>query len=84
MNEISTSDIRKDLSDAINRVLYSKERITLNRHGKKVAALVPVEDAELLEILEEESDLRAARAAMREKGKNLTWKQMKRELGIEK
>ncbi|MBZ0257093.1 type II toxin-antitoxin system Phd/YefM family antitoxin [bacterium] len=82
MADLSTSDIRKDLSETINRVMYNKERITLNRHGKKVAVLVPVEDLELLEKIEQERDLRAARKAVKEKGKNVPWKQAKNELGL--
>lgn len=82
MKELSTSDIRKDFSEAINQVVYNKERIAVNRHGKKVAVLVPVEDFELLERLEEENDLRAARRAMKEKGKNISWDKVKKELGL--
>jgi len=83
MTELSTSNIRKEISEAINRVQYNKERITVNRHGKKVAVLVPVEDVERLERMEEESDLRAARKAMKEKGANIPWKQLKQELGLD-
>lgn len=83
MTELSTSTIRKEISEAINRVQYNKERITVNRHGKKVAVLVPVEDVERLERMEEESDLRAARKAMKEKSANIPWNQLKQELGLD-
>ena len=41
----------------ILRVAYKGERIVLERHGKDVAALVSVEDLELLEELEDRTDL---------------------------
>jgi len=40
----------------------------LERHGKAVAALVSVEDLELLEDLEDRLDLEAVRAAREEPG----------------
>ena len=54
-------DIRNNLADAINRVVYTGERIVLERRGKGVAALVSVEDLALLEELENQGDIRAAR-----------------------
>jgi prevent-host-death family protein len=61
-------DIRNSLADAINRVAYAGERIILERRGKGVAALVSVEDLALLERLENEADVKAARKALKEKG----------------
>jgi hypothetical protein len=40
------------LADTVNRVAYSKERIILQRRGKGLAAVVPMEDLEILENLE--------------------------------
>jgi prevent-host-death family protein len=61
-------DIRNNLADAINRVAYAGERIVLERRGKGVAALVSIEDLELLQELEDQADIRAARKALKEKG----------------
>ncbi len=61
-------DIRNNLADAINRVAYANERIILERRGKGVAALVSIEDLELLEEMENRSDIRAAKKALKEKG----------------
>ena len=40
---------RADLAELVSRVGYSGERILLTRHGKALAALVPVSDLEELE-----------------------------------
>jgi prevent-host-death family protein len=53
MSNISISDLRNDLSTTVNRVAFSHERIILERQGKAVAVLVPVEDLQLLEELED-------------------------------
>lgn len=75
---------RGGLADLINRAAYGRERIFLMRRGKPVAALVPVEDVELLEKLEDRFDIEAARISLREsRGKKLpTWKEVKARLGL--
>jgi prevent-host-death family protein len=78
---IDIVNFRNRMSDTINRVAYQGERTVLTRHGKGVAALVPVEDFALLEKLEDEADIKAARAALRESGE-IPWEQVKRELGL--
>lgn len=40
---------RAELAELVSRVGYSGERIVLTRHGRALAALVPVEDLEALE-----------------------------------
>ena len=66
---MKVADIRNNLADAINRVVNSGERIVLERRGKGVAALVSVEDLELLQRIEDEADIKAARKALKEKGR---------------
>lgn len=66
---MKVADIRNNLADAINRVAYAGERIPLERRGKTVAALVSVEDLELLQRFEDEADIKAARKALKEKGR---------------
>lgn len=57
---ISTSKARNHFSDVINRAAYGKERIRLTRRGKDIVGIVPVEDMDLLERLEDELDIRLA------------------------
>jgi len=64
-------DIRKNMADALNRVAYRGDRIVLERRGKEVAAIVSMEDLELLRKLEEEYWAREAieaEAAMKARG----------------
>ncbi len=44
MSEIAISDLRKAISEYVNRVVYGGETIILTRHGKKVAQLVPYKE----------------------------------------
>ncbi len=69
MAHITTSKVRKDLSDTVNRVAYGGERVVLQRRGKEIAAVVPIEDLKLLEALEDRMDLADARAALAEANK---------------
>jgi len=84
MPRISASKARSDLAEVLNRVAYKGERVLLHRRGKNVAAVVPLEDFALLEKLEDEMDLRDARAALREVRKKGTipWEKVKADLGL--
>jgi PHD/YefM family antitoxin component YafN of YafNO toxin-antitoxin module len=74
--------VREQLADLGNRVSLRGERVIVERRGKHLFALVPVEDVELLERLEEERDIRLARKAMKEKGANIPWEKVKKDLGL--
>ena len=54
----------------------------VDRHGKPVAAIVPVEDLDLLERIEDRYDLEAARAALREPGPHENLEDLVAELGL--
>lgn len=66
--EISITEVRDRLADALNRVAYGGERIILRRRGKGVAALVSMEELAILEELENKADIAAAKKALKEKG----------------
>jgi prevent-host-death family protein len=83
MSRIAASDARLQFAEVVNKVAFGGERIVLHRHGKDVAAIVPVEDLELLRMLEDRMDLEAARAALSEKAPRVSWKKLKAELGID-
>lgn len=83
-SSLSTKDMRKQFTEVISRVACRKERIILTQHGKRIAAIVPVKDAELLDRLEDRVDLDDARAALadvRRRG-TVSWRSLKAELGL--
>jgi prevent-host-death family protein len=84
MSTVTTVKARESFSEVINRSAYGKERIVLTRRGKKVAAVVPVEDLNLLEALEDRLDLEAIEQALAdpENKKGIPWDQVKKELGL--
>jgi prevent-host-death family protein len=66
--QASISEVRNNMADVINRVTYGGERVILQRRSKGVAAMVSMEDLALLEALEDQSDVKAALRARKEKG----------------
>jgi PHD/YefM family antitoxin component YafN of YafNO toxin-antitoxin module len=62
-------------------VALQGERIVLERHGKPVAALVSVEDLQLLEELEDRLDVAAVRAARDERG-SVPYEKVRRKAGL--
>ena len=84
LEAIDTSVAREELSDTLNRVSYGNERIIIKRHGKELAALVPMEDLRFLEELEDRMDLEEARAALAEAEKegSIPWEDIKKDLGL--
>lgn len=82
MSEMSTVEARDKLAELVNRVAYGRERVTITRRGKALAVLVPVEDAEALEALEDKIDLAEVRKSLAEPGENIPWEQLKQELGL--
>ncbi len=81
MIEIGVADIRANLAEVINRVAYGGERIVLQRRGKQVLAVVPMADLELLNSLEDQGDVKAAKKARREKG-GVTLEQYRKKHGL--
>ncbi len=70
MTRLSVSKAREEFPEIINRAAYARERTIVSRRGKDVAAVVSIEDLQLLERLSQEErdrlDLEAARAALKE------------------
>ena len=84
MTSLTVSKAREEFSETVNHVAYTKERVMVERHGKAIVAMVPVEDLELLQDLEDRMDLSDARAAIAEAKKKgtKTWSVLKKELGL--
>jgi prevent-host-death family protein len=79
---LTTVEARAHLPEVLNRVAYGGERVRIGKRGKPLAVLVPLSDAELLERLEDEGDLRAARRALKEKGRSIPYSEARKRLGL--
>lgn len=84
MSERRISEARESFSTTINRVAFGGERVVLTRHGRRVAAVVPIDDLELLEALEDAHDLDEVRAALSDpaNGDRIGWEALKAELRL--
>lgn len=65
-NEVSTRELRNQLSDVLGRAMYAGERIGVTRNGKLTAVVVSVADLEALEAFEMAQDVAAYREAKAE------------------
>ena len=59
---VSIGQVKRDISDLVNRVAYGGERIVLTSRGKPKAAIVSMEDYEQLERTKAEHALEQWRA----------------------
>ena len=81
---ISVAAARSDLAELLNRVAYGKERLVITRHGKELAAIVPMEDLHLASRLRRfvsRKDVARALAEL-DAGKASSWEQLRAELGL--
>ncbi len=62
-NEITTRELRSQLSDVLGRAMYAGERIGVTRNGKLAAVVIGVADLEALEAFEMAQDVAAYRKA---------------------
>lgn len=82
MAAVSATEARDAFGETLSRVAYGKERVVLSRRGKPLAALIPLEDLELLEELEDRLDVEAAREALAESGERLPYEEVRRDLRL--
>jgi len=82
--EFSFSDARSHLTDIANDVAFKGSRAIVTRKGKKLFAIVSIEDLETLEAIEDRVDLDDARKALADASKNGTasWESIKRKLDL--
>lgn len=88
MTTLSAEQARNQFSDVVKRAQYAKESTVVTSYGKKVAAVIPIEDLKLLEMLLEKleyrRDLEEARAALEEMEREgtVSWDKLREELGL--
>ena len=69
---VTASEAEENFPAVLKRTATTKERVIIRRRKKAIAALVPIEDLELLEAIEDRldaADARRAFAAWRRTGK---------------
>jgi len=85
MTVLTASQVRIP-PDTFNRVAYQGERVRIDRRGAPSVAIIPIEDLELLELLEDQLDIETAAKALAEmkaKGeKPVPWDEVKARLGL--
>jgi len=62
MKKLETTAARQQFADTLNRVAYGHARIVVRRRGKDIAAVVPVDDLDLIKRCEEEEGARKKKA----------------------
>lgn len=64
MERVNIGQARDHLADVVNKVVDDGERVVINRRGRAVAVIVPVDDLNLLEEVEVRLIAEDARLAM--------------------
>lgn len=83
MTRIGVSDARDHLSDVVDRVRYAADRVVLTKRGRDVGAIISIDDLKLLELLEDQLDVRAARKALEEsQGERIPYADVRNDLGL--
>src|SRR5690625_891297 len=63
---VSLVSLRNSLGEIVSEVAYGKHRRIISKNGKQLAALISIEELELLDKLEEAADLAALEEARAE------------------
>jgi prevent-host-death family protein len=81
---VSVAEARSGLADLLNRVAYGKERLVVTRHGRQLAAIVPIEDLDLLDRLRGFVMRKDVVRALRDldSGRARPWQELRAELGL--
>lgn len=82
MVELAIGQAEGELEKLVDRAIRNEERVLLTRDGRPVAAIVPIEEVELLERLEDEYDiLMVERAIEEDRGQpSIPWEEVKARL----
>jgi prevent-host-death family protein len=80
LDKLTASEARQNFSDILNRAAFGRERVIIHRGKKAVAAIIPIEDYNFLEQLEDRIDVREARKRLSEP--TIPWTKIKKDLGL--
>ena len=81
---VTTRELRDKLSEIVGRCAYGGDRFVVKRHGRPLAAIVPIEDMYVAQYLEDQLDSAEYRRALEagELEKTRPWGEIKAELGL--
>lgn len=84
MTIISSSQAREHFPEVVSEAAFAKKRFVVTRRGKRLAAIIPIEDLDMIEAIENKIDLEDAKKALADvrKGGFTSWKKVKAELGL--
>lgn len=83
MTRMGVSDARDHLSEVVDRARYMQERVVLTKRGREVGAIISIDDLKLLEMLEDQLDIKAARQALEEsQGERISYDDIRKNLGL--
>jgi prevent-host-death family protein len=82
MTTVTTAEARKKLAEIVNKVAYGKEPVILTRRGEEIAALISMEELELLQLIEDRIDIEDAKKTLAEPGENIPAEKLWKELGL--
>jgi len=80
--KMTTTLARENFAEIIKKAEYAKERIILTNHGKDAVFIAPLDDLKLLELIEDQQDLKDALLAHKKAKKEGTksWSKIKAEI----
>ena len=83
MAPVTAKQLKEHSADVLGRVIYGGERVPVTKHGKEVAAVVSIEDARLLDALEDVLDAHDALEAIEEAERDgtITLAEFRKQLG---
>jgi len=83
MTRMGVSDAREHLSEVVDRARYTQERVVLTKRGREVGAIISIDDLQLLEMLEDQLDIKEARQALEEsQGERISYDEVRKKLGL--
>jgi prevent-host-death family protein len=81
VKEINSAKARRSFAHLLNETGFGGHRIVVTRKGKAVAAIVPLEDLEAIQALEDERDVKEAKRILSDpESEFIPWEQAKEEL----
>lgn len=83
MTRMGVSDARDHLSEVVDRTRYTQDRVVLTKRGRDVGAIISIDDLKLLEMLEDQLDIKEARQALQEsQGARISYDEVRKKLGL--